>query len=351
MTERNILQPLAILIVVVAVVLAGTFGAAVIAGPTTGSPDGENIQGQSPAQYQPDAVGVNPDPETGNLTLDSGSNGTVVVDIRRSADTTAADLAPIVEAMFRAGYSVTILDGGSTQGLGQALEGSDGLLIVQPAAEYPDNERNTIQSYVDTGGHVVVTGEPTRTRVGGGLFASVGRISFGASDLTESYGVRIGSQTLYNVNDDRNDNNFKSIYANPAGSSALTDGVETVNLDRGGYLVTEPQSSAEPVLTAAAGTRTGTTRRTGSYATAVRNGNMVVVADADVVQPTQLYDVDNEVFVGNMLSFLAGSSIAEPTGSGSDDGATGNGTVETAPGNETAETAAGNGTSGTPTDG
>ena len=303
MTDRNILQPLAILIVVVTVILAGTFGAAVVAGPTTGSPDGENIQGQSPTQYQPDAVEVDPDPEAGNITFDAGSNGTIVVDIRRSADTAAADLDPIVEAMFQAGYSVTILDGDSTQGLGQALEGSDGLLIVQPAAEYPDNERNTIQSYVDTGGHVVVTGEPTRTRVGGGLFASVGRVSFGASDLTESYGVRIGSQTLYNVNDDRNDNNFKSIYATPSRGGVLTDGVETVTFDRSAHIITD-SDNVTAHYTAVEGTEISDTRRADTYPVVARNDSVVFVADGSFLSQPELYDADNEQFTSNLIEFL-----------------------------------------------
>ena len=94
MSDRTLVQPVAILIVALVVVLGGTFVVSLAAGPTaTGTPDGANIDGQSPAQYQPAAAGVDVDPEDGELAIeDAPEGGEIVIDIRRSADTTADDL-------------------------------------------------------------------------------------------------------------------------------------------------------------------------------------------------------------------------------------------------------------------
>ena len=124
-------------------------------------------------------------------------------------------------------------------------------MIVQPATEYPDNERNTIQSYVETGGHAVVAGEPTQTRVGGGLFATIAQVPFGATELAESYGINIGAEALYNVDDEAND-----------------------------------------------------TRRADTYPVVARNDSVVFVADGSFLSQPELYDADNEVFTSNLVEFL-----------------------------------------------
>lgn len=306
MSDRNLIQPVAILIVALVIILVGTFTISVLVGSaSTGSPDGANIQGQSPDQYQPESAGLNADPETGNISIDGSEAGSrIVIDIRRSSGTTRTDLAPLTEALFEAGNSVTVLDGSIGESLNDTLEGSSGMLIVQPTSPYPDDERDTIQDYVDAGGHAVIAGEPAQTQSGGGLLGTPSQVSFGATELAESYGVTVSSETLYNVNDSSNDNNFKSIYAAPTRDGALTEGVDTVTFDRSGYVLT----SGEDVTThytAVEGTKTIDTRRAGTYPVVVRNESVVVVADGSFLSQPELYDADNEVLTGNLLSFLA----------------------------------------------
>ena len=310
MSDRNIVQPVAVLIVALAVVLAGTFAVSALVGSApTGTPDGATIEGQSPAQYQPENADIDADPEDGEISVDTTQGDSrVVIDLRRTGDTTRADLEPVIEALFEAGHSVTVLDGEDDEPFGDALAGSSGLLIVQPTSAYPDGERDAIQDYVDAGGHAVLTGEPTQTQVGGGLFATVSQVSFGATDLAESYGVRVGAETLYNVNDSQNDNSFKSIYATPARGGVLTDGVETVTFHKSGYVATNSDDVAVHYA-AVEGTKTIDTRRADTYPVVVRNDSMVFVADGSFLSQPELYDADNEVFTGNLLSFLvAGDS-------------------------------------------
>jgi hypothetical protein len=306
MSDRNLVQPIAVLIVALAVVLAGTFAVSALVGSApTGSPDGANIEGQSPAQYQPANADIDADPEDGEVSVErTQDDSRIVIDLRRTGDTTRADLDPVVEALFEAGHSVTVLDGESDEEFGDALSGSSGLLIVQPTSAYPDGERDAIQDYVDAGGHAVIAGEPTQTRIGGGLFATISQVSFGATELSESYGIRVGAEGLYNVNDGQNDNNFKSIYATPTRGGVLTEGVETVTFHRSGYVVTNSDDVAVH-YTAVEGTKTLDTRRAGTYPVVVRNDSVVFVADGSFLSQPELYDADNEEFTGNLLSFLA----------------------------------------------
>jgi hypothetical protein len=306
MSDRNIVQPVAVLILAMAVIIGGTFAlSALIGSAPAGTPDGATIEGQSPPQYQPEAVSIGADPEDGELSVDStAGDSRIVVDIRQSTDTTRADLAPITEALFEAGHSVTILDRSNDEPLAAALSGSSGILIVQPDSPYPDDERTAIQNYVDAGGHAVIVGEPTQTEVGGGLSTRVSQASFGATELTESYGITIGSEMLYHLDDDKNDNNFKSIYATPTRGGSLTEDVDQVTFDRSGYVVTEGDE-ANTLYTAVEGTKTMDTRRTGTYPVVVRSDSVVFVADGSFLSQPELYDADNEVFTSNLLSFLA----------------------------------------------
>lgn len=312
MSDRELVQPAAILIVALAVVLGGTFAASALVGSgPSGSPDGANVAGQSPEQYQPESAGVAADPETGEISIDSSeSRSRIVIDVRRSSGTSRTDLSPLIEALFEAGHSVTVLDYNDDEQFEDALDGSTGLLIVQPASPYPDAERDAIREYVDAGGRAVITGEPAQTRVGGGVLATTSEVSFGATELAGSYGATVGSEMLYNVNDSSNDNNFKSIYATPTRDGALTEGVETVSFDRSGHVVTN-EDDVTTHYTAVNGTKTVDTRRSGTYPVVVRNESVVVVADGSFLSQPELYDADNEVFIGNLLSFLAAGDSAD----------------------------------------
>ena len=46
-------------------------------------------------------------------------------------------------------------------------------------------------------------------------------------------------------------------------------------------------------------------RRAGTYPVVVRNDSVVFTADGSFLSQPELYDADNEVFTGNLLSFLA----------------------------------------------
>lgn len=316
MAEGRIVKPVAATIAIVVVLLVVTALLGVVAGPTAEAPDGERISGQSPAQFQPAAVDRGVDPETGEIAVDGAGDGRILVDLRHDNRVGEVELARIVDAAFGAGHDVDFADENGPD-YDERLAGYNGLLVVDPEDPFTGEEIDAISEFTDAGGHVVVLAEPTQLTGGGvGLFsAGPSEVSFGANNLTEAYGMRIGAELLYNVDASRNDNNFMSIYAAPEDDGPLTDDVETVQFDSGGYVVVSGASDAEPVFAALEGTRTMDSRRSGTYPTVARSDNVVVVADASFIAESEVYDVDNEVFVGNLLEFLADGNATESLGS------------------------------------
>lgn len=318
MTEGRIVKPLAVFVVVLVAILGGTFLLAVVDPGGSGPPDGQSITGQSPPQYQPDAVNAPVDPEAGEIEIDADTNDRrILVDTDHENQVAERDLEPVTEAVFEADHT---LEYGVSDGdeFADELDQYDGVLIIQPLQSYTTAERIALREYTDDGGRVVILAEPTQTRLSTGFGQSTATVSFGATDVLEQYDVRVGAERLYNMDDEATDNNFKSIYASPTEESDLADGVETVNFDTAGYVATDGGVDAK--FTAVEGTRTLETRRLGTYPTVVRNDNVVFVADTTFIRESDVYDADNEVFVGNLIEFLVTDEPSSP------ENATANGT-------------------------
>ncbi len=322
----------AVATVFLGVVIIGTVAGAALsmAGGGAGPPDGAEVNGQSPEQFQPENIGQRFADENGTIDIGGDADGArILVDTRHSNRFSRSDLEPLAEAMFEAGHSLEFDSGSadssrraprrSTGGAqsGPGAQGSDyaatlgdydGLLVIQPTEGFSQAERQTLRNYTDAGGRVVVLAEPTQVRSGSGRFALPSTVQFGANNLTQQFGVRVGSEVLYNIDDASNDNNFKSIYASPSDAGMLTEGVDTISLDTGGYAVVDTEA-ATTVYTADDGTRTLETRREGDYGVVARSGNLAFVADSSFVESSELYDVDNEVFAGNLLEFLVTGDV------------------------------------------
>ena len=311
MTEGRIVKPLAVFIVVVVVLLGGIVLLALADPSSSGPPDGQSIDGQSPPQYQPGAVDMASDPEDGEIQIDTDvSEKRILIDTGHDNQLSKPSLEPMTEAVFDSGHTIEYGSLGvsdAEDSLGQY----DGILIIQPLTSYSPDERDALQEYTESGGRVAVLAEPSQARVSSGPEQTSTTVSFGANTLTQRYGIRVGAEQPYNIDDDSNDNNFKSIYASPSDGGELTTGVETITLDTAGYAAITADTDTETTFTAAAGTRTLETRRTGTYPVVVRNDNMVFVADSTFITTSEVYDADNEVFVSNLIEFLLNGDVSD----------------------------------------
>ena len=332
MPRDSLLKPIAVfvLVIVLLVALAGVGG--LLFGGGGGGGAGGSYSQQVPAQYEPSSVVHEPDPETGEIDLDSdGERKTILIDTSHSNRIDRAGLEPVTDALARAGHSVHY-SGVGDAGLGSGgltnatLQQYDAILIAQPTSSFSAGEIAALQTFADAGGRIAVLAEPTTSGSGG--FGSQ-QVTENVNGLTTSFGLRVMSDQLYNVNDTGNDNNYKSIYAAASADDPLTESAQRVSFDTSTYLVEMPRSSdivtsggpIKSLYTAVNGTQKLSTRRTGEYTVAARSGNLIVAADASFITAPEAYDVDNEQFITNVLEFLlAGDKPpdvpATPTDSG-----------------------------------
>lgn len=327
MKPSEILKPLGVFVLVIAVILAGTAVVGTLSGSGSAAPsDGKDIQGQSPEQFQPDNVIATSAPEGGEIELDGDADEKqILVDSTHGNQYSQSELAPMVEALSQAGHEVDFTPSTSddSSGFGSSdynatLRQYDAVLVIQPTSSFSDQEIAGMKAYTEGGGRVVVLAEPPKLAVSGGLFASLTEVRFGAQDLTEEFGLRVSTDGIYNIEDDRNDNNYEAVNAAPDGQSALTDDVESVTFDSPGYVV---RTGDDPQIRirAVSGSQTLERRQAGQYPIAAQNDNFVLVADSSFLKASELYDLDNEQFASNLLDFLVSGDKDEGIPQSSED--------------------------------
>jgi hypothetical protein len=320
MQRADVVKPALLLIGIIAVIIAGTGLTALGLSGGPSQPDSDGISGQSPEQFQPANVNPDVDPEAGQISLPSTSESKrILIDTDHNNRFDRTKLQPVIETLTERGHTVKFSGNieqsasgpGQSSSFASALSDFDAVMIFYPTEQFTENEIDQLRTFTNTGGRVVMLGGPSQFDVSTGLLgSSVSSVQFAGNALLERYGMRIDSDLLYNSNDERTDNNYKSIYVEPSEADSLTQGVNTVNLDSSGSIVIVENSPAKPLLQATDGTQRFSTRRSGQYVTAARTSNLVVVSDTTFMTDTDVYDVDNEQFVGNLLSFLTSGNKA-----------------------------------------
>ncbi|WP_459192501.1 DUF4350 domain-containing protein [Halosimplex sp. J119] len=329
MRASEVLKPLGVFVLVIAVVLAGTAVAATLSGSGSAGPaDGEDIEGQSPNQYQPENAIETSAPDDGEISVDAGGEDKrILVDNGHGNQFSQSELEPLVQALSQAGHEVDVGASGGNGGFGgggynATLQRYDAVLIVQPTGSYSEGEVAGLKAYAEGGGRIVALGEPPQLQVSTGLTSQITEVRFGGQDLAEEFGLRMGTEGVYNIDDDRNDNNYESIIASPDGDSSLTEDVDNVTFDSAGTVV-QINDQADVRLRALPGSKTLDRRIEGEHPVAAQNGNFVLVGDTSFLKSSERYDMDNEQFISNLLEFLVSGDKDEDvpaTGGGGDGG-------------------------------
>ena len=193
---------------------------------------------------------------------------------------------------------------GQQASLSDDLADADAFVTVEPASLSTD-ERADVNTFAEEGGRVFVGADPGQAR--------------GVIELGSDLGIYQETGYLYNVAE--NDQNYLSIFAEPSGSSPVTDGVDRL-VFRGaapiGQFEDGPAFSTEAQLT--------TTQQTGTFGVGAVDGNMAVIGDTSFLNPENAYRADNNVLIGNVADFLVEGNVSEnpfqepPTGGGSTPG-------------------------------
>ncbi|MFB6269475.1 MAG: DUF4350 domain-containing protein [Halobacterium sp.] len=327
MRARDLARAVGVVAVVAAVVVAAAFaGGLVLSSPTDASaaPDAQ--------AYDANELAAGAIEDDGSVSAPSGGESkTVVFDLSHGNDVSENDVQPFVDALVAAGHDVRFYSGSQSSGFGQAqggspfnetLRGADALVVVSPATSYTDDEIAGVAAFADAGGRVLLAADPPTT---GSTEQSVSLpgLTSGSSpsaagqpaDLAARFDVTFGAGYLYDMTE--NANNFQRVYA--GGDGGVADGVaEAVLLDATPLRV-GPNASA--VLSTDASL--SSTRKSGTYAVAARNGNVLALGDTDVLTEGVVTDGDNDVLASNVAAFLV-SGEKEP-GAPSDGSGSGGG--------------------------
>lgn len=280
---------------------------------------GSGTQATTPSDVTPGSFDVGPmlaQPvdHSGSIAVTDAPAKTIVVDVSHGNDVSRESLQPFVDALTRAGHSVKFVGGGSSSSIGlssssspSALETSltdaDALVIANPATTYTSDEIDSIRTFADAGGRVLLLADtPTQASSATSILGlSTGTTSAGSgqpNDVAANFSMTFGSGYLYNMAE--NANNFQMTFGSSTGSHQITQGV-----DRTVFQAAVPITSGdEPTSLVSIDGRLSSTRTAGTYSVVARSGNVAAIGDTWIFSSEGATVDDNEQLVGNVASFL-----------------------------------------------
>jgi hypothetical protein len=221
------------------------------------------------------------------------------------------DVRPLANALIENGHDVGVYvpdperqrravppgaEPGPTQ-LGERLAEADAFVTFR--TDYDEAELDEIESFVESGGHVVVATEPDAA------FDQPGAVGLDATlDVTTEPGY------VYNM--EENDLNYQRVYAEPTEESdaALTEGVDRAVLPSATPVGTTIAGS--DVLRPIEGSELSTTRASTEAPLLVRTDGVVMVGDSDFLSPENAARADNDALIGNLADFLVTNDRTPP---------------------------------------
>ncbi len=274
-------------VVTILVVVAGVSGAPALLGPPS----------SDTPEFAVDRLVPERAAAEGEVTVQRrNGTGVVLVDTAHFNRFEVDEVQPLIAAVTAAGYEVDLLE--VDEDLDRSLSRADAYVVIDPGRRYTEAEAARVARFVDRGGRLLLAAEPTRSRIAGGL-GGVAPVRNRMSPLAAEFGIEYGEAYLFNLAD--NDGNHLNVFAQPAGPSALTDGLGRTAL----YTATTVQArEGQTVLVAGEGTRSSRTDALGTYPVAAVNGNVLAVGDATFLRRGNYNVVDNERLLANVVGFL-----------------------------------------------
>jgi hypothetical protein len=255
--------------------------------------------------HQPDAILASDAPEDGTVRLDADAPAkTVVVDASHANGFEESDIAPLVASLTAAGHTVQVRERNqrSPTPLNDSLRSADAFVVVDPTRAYTESEKAGIAAFVDGGGRLLLAAEPDSQSSDIlssllGVTSSTSTAPAPMADLASAFRFSFGQGYLYNLAS--YDVNYRDVYATPAADRALVDGVSETTVHEA-----VPVSGGTPLLTTNESTTLSSTRRSGSYAVAARQDDVLALGDLSILSQEWVYRSDNEALAGNVAAFL-----------------------------------------------
>lgn len=283
------LRLVVVFVAVVATILAASVGVGTLVGPT--QPTVQETEGPAvdTAALQTSTLSAN-----GTVETDLDVDKTLVVDRAHRNRFDREDIQPLLTAATEAGFEIQFVQ--NVDFLSGRLQTADALLVVDPALEYDPLAADAVQKFVEDGGQLLVAGEPNR----GVLRATgIGTARSQTTQLTTRFGITIGTDALYNM--EQNDGNFRNVPVYGTDHGFVADVEEAI--------LTNPAPVASddgrPILRATRGTARSSTGETDPYVVGVRDDNVVVLGDSSFLGGERHAVGGNEALIGDLLEFLA----------------------------------------------
>ncbi|MFB6266197.1 MAG: DUF4350 domain-containing protein [Halodesulfurarchaeum sp.] len=237
------------------------------------------------------------------------AEGVVLVDNAHLNRVQSDEVRPFLRALTRAGFRIRMLD--STAELDAELARADAFVVLDPGVSFSQSEADAIADFAADGGRVLLAGEPTRTQIQTTQLGTISTVAVRNElhSLASRFGIEFGAAYLYNLQ--RNDGNYRNVFASPGEESSLTAGVDRTVVYTG-TSVRAPGGST--LLRAATGTRSGADPRANRYPVAVRQGNVIALGDTTMLTAGHQTVADNDVFISHVIGFLAAGNQRHTVG-------------------------------------
>ncbi len=328
----------------------GVFVVIVAAGVILGFVMGEDPDTESVSDYievdnpQYDADRVTSDSTPGDATVEMSTeavDSNVVV--HAGGGLSERDIAPLVNTLVESGHQVTVVadetqqmiegpivfseqgvsqvspppSGGEESQLSGKLDDAHGFISLGVAG-YSDGDLNEIKEFVEDDGRVVMAVDPDQ------------EFSFGEGHSQTYSKLGMFTEPGYVYNLAENDLNYQRIFAESAGDSELTDGVDRAVFDTATPVQAVNQDEA---MVPIEGSELSVTRDDTDKPVLVRDGNITLIGDTEFMAPENTQRADNDVLVGNIAEFLveADRGVDDSSKTNSDDEQADTVTVEVGP--------------------
>ncbi|MCH8088196.1 MAG: hypothetical protein IIC81_10190 [Chloroflexi bacterium] len=185
------------------------------------------------------------------------------------------------------GYSIEFLnDGGQLE---EKLQSADSFLVILPGIAYDEGDAALAQDFVDTGGKILLIGDPGRASE--------------INSLARTFGVLFQPGYLYNVVE--HDLNFRNIFISDFRTDQVTDGLGKISLYSAGSI----KSSGFPLAFSDANTFSSMVERVEAFSPLVKgsDGRVLSISDLTFMISPNNAVWDNDRLIANLADYLTTS--------------------------------------------
>ena len=229
--------------------------------------------------------------------------GTLLVDAGHSNDYTREEVSAFLSKVAQHGYDIDFIGSFSTFGtastlgtserletLQNKLRGADSFLVIQPSAEFSEEEVGEVQRFVlEKGGKLLLVADPTRDH----------RIN----SIADGFGITFRPDYLYNLLE--YDLNYQDIIIKEFRADELTSGLGSIAFYTAGSL----QSAGPGLAVPDANTKSTVVKNIEPLYPLVKSadGGVVAIGDLTFMVPPQDGVFDNAKLISNLANFLTQS--------------------------------------------